>query len=284
MSAKLIANSYGKSRVRFSKIERSKDGSEARNVIRQMSVNVLLEGDFESVHTAGDNGLVVATDTMRNTVYVLAHRHELGTVEEFAARIAKHFVATYEHVTSCQVEISESPWERIDDGGTAHATSFIGGGSEQKTAVAHCDSGGAQVHSGIAGALILKTADSGFEGFYRDEYATMADTDDRIFATELTATWKCDPAPADWTASRKSIRDALLSTFANHESASVQHTLYAMAESALAACAELQEMEITMPNSHHLLMDLSRLGIENKNVVFHPVDEPYGLIKATVAR
>lgn len=280
MSGKLVANSYGKSRVRFSKIERSNN----ENVIRQMSVNVLLEGDFESAHTAGDNSLVVATDTMRNTVYVLAHRHELGTVEEFAARIAKHFVDTYEHVATCQVEASESPWQRIDDGGTSHATSFIGGGSERKTALASCDSSGVQVRPGISGALILKTANSAFEGFYRDDYATMADTDDRIFATELTAVWKCEPAPEDWTTSRSAIRNALLSMFANHESASVQHTLYAMAEAALAACSELQEIEITMPNSHHLLMDLSRLGIENKNVVFHPVDEPYGLIKATVAR
>ena len=280
MSAKLVANSYGKSRVRFSKIERYKD----RNVIRQMSVNVLLHGDFEAVHTKGDNALVVATDTMRNTVYVLAHRHELGTVEFFATRVAQHFVDTYDHVTACDVEISESPWQRIDIGGSPHATSFIGGGSEQMTAAARCDANGFVVQAGIAGALILKTVDSGFQGFYRDEYATMADTDDRIFATELTATWTYDPVPSDWAKSRSLIRQALLSTFADHTSASVQHTLYAMAEAALAACSQLKEIDITMPNSHHLLMDLSRFGIENKNVIFHPVNEPFGLIKATVSR
>jgi len=230
MSAKVVANAYGKSQVRFSKIERYED----RNVIRQMSVDVLLRGDFESAHTEGDNKLVVATDTMRNTVYVLAHRHELGTVEAFASRVAAHFVDTYGHVSECDVSVSESPWERIDDGGKSHATAFIGGGSERQTATAHASATGTRVTAGIAGALILKTADSGFEGFYRDEYATLGDTDDRIFATELTAVWNYDPVP--------------------------------------------------MPNSHHLLMDLSRLGLENKNVIFHPVDEPFGLIKATVGR
>lgn len=281
MSARVVANAYGKSQVRFSKIERYED----RNVIRQMSVDVLLKGDFESAHTEGDNALVVATDTMRNTVYVLAHRHELGTVEAFASRLASHFVETYDQVAECSVSVSESPWERIDDGGASHATAFIGGGSERKTAAAHCDSTGAvSVTAGIAGALILKTADSGFEGFFRDEYATLGDTDDRIFATELTAVWTYDPVPSEWSEPRALIRNALLSAFANHTSRSVQHTLYAMAEVALAACSAMKEIDITMPNSHHLLMDLSRLGLENKNVIFHPVDEPFGLIKATVGR
>lgn len=280
MSGKIVANSYGKSRIRFSKIERQSD----HNVIREMSVNVLLHGDFDAAHTAGDNSLVVATDTMRNTVYVLARRQELGTVEAFASRLCQHFVATYDQVASCEVDVSEAPWERIEVDGAPHPTSFVGGGRERETASAVCDSGGTRLTAGIGGALILKTADSGFENFHRDEFRTLGDTDDRIFATELTAKWNYTSEPADWTQPRTLIRNALLSAFASHTSRSVQHTLYAMANAALEKCAILQEIDITMPNSHHLLMDLSRLGLENENVVFHPVDEPFGLIRAAVSR
>jgi urate oxidase len=43
-------------------------------------------------------------------------------------------------------------------------------------------------------------------------------------------------------------------------------------------------IRIVMPNKHHLAVDLSRLGLENRNEVFVPTDEPYGLIEATLVR
>jgi urate oxidase len=39
-----------------------------------------------------------------------------------------------------------------------------------------------------------------------------------------------------------------------------------------------------MPNKHHLPFDLSRLGLENRNEIFVPTDEPHGLIEATLVR
>jgi urate oxidase len=39
-----------------------------------------------------------------------------------------------------------------------------------------------------------------------------------------------------------------------------------------------------MPNKHHLPVDLSRLGLETRNEIFVPTDEPYGLIEATILR
>ncbi len=277
----LTANSYGKSQVRLSKIERTGD----RHCLRQMTVDVLLEGDFAAAHLAGDNRQVIATDSMKNTVYVLARKFELGSVEQFASRLANHFVDTYPHVTSCRIAAREQNWLRMQpDDREEHPHAFVGGSNEQTTAVALRDSAGCAVQAGIDGLLILKTTQSGFAGFVRDEFTTLPETDDRIFATELTAMWDYSALPQDPAESRRQVRSALLATFANHPSLSVQHTLYAMGAAALTACESLTQIALEMPNKHHLLVNLSPWGLDNPNVVFQPVDEPFGLIRATVSR
>ncbi len=63
----------------------------------------------------------------------------------------------------------------------------------------------------------------------------------------------------------------------------MQHTLYAMAEAALDVCADITEMTMSLPNRHHLLVDLKPFGLDNPNEVFVATDQPYGLIEATVA-
>ncbi|MGC2817831.1 MAG: hypothetical protein WA207_20730, partial [Candidatus Acidiferrum sp.] len=65
---------------------------------------------------------------------------------------------------------------------------------------------------------------------------------------------------------------------------SVQHTLYAMGEAAIAQVAEIEDIELTMPNKHYLLADLSRFGQDNPNEIFVPIDEPHGYIEARLQR
>jgi urate oxidase len=83
---------------------------------------------------------------------------------------------------------------------------------------------------------------------------------------------------------RDAIRTALVETFARHQSQSVQHTLYAMGEAALAACDLITEITLTLPNRHHLLVDLNPFGLDNPNEVFVATDQPFGLIEATIRR
>jgi urate oxidase len=64
----------------------------------------------------------------------------------------------------------------------------------------------------------------------------------------------------------------------------VQQTLYVMAEQALAAVPQVTDIEMTMPNKHCLLVDLSRFGQDNPNEIFVPTDEPHGYIQARVVR
>ena len=79
-------------------------------------------------------------------------------------------------------------------------------------------------------------------------------------------------------------RRTLVETFAMHESRSVQHTLFAKAESVLGRCPLVTEIRVTMPNRHHVLADLSPFGLDNPNAVFVATDSPYGLIEAVVSR
>jgi urate oxidase len=44
------------------------------------------------------------------------------------------------------------------------------------------------------------------------------------------------------------------------------------------------EVHLSLPNRHHILVDLSPFGLENNNEVFVATEEPFGLIEATLKR
>lgn len=281
MSARLTHNAYGKARVRLTHLDRS--GKE--HVIHQLIVDVELEGDFQATYHTGDNTGVVATDSMKNTVYVLAKERGIGTIEDYALALAGHFVKTYAQVSRSTVRVAQEPWEALTAGGKKRGDAFVGGGSEQPTCrVVHDRKAGASVSAGLEGLLILRSAGSGFSGFVRDRYTTLRDTDDRIFATVLSANWDYSTAVGAWDDFRAKVRHAMLKAFADGRSDSVQQTLYAMGQAALEACGAVKRVTLAMPNKHHLLVNLEPFGLKNDNVVFMPTDEPYGLIKGTVER
>ena len=87
-----------------------------------------------------------------------------------------------------------------------------------------------------------KTTASGFTGFLRDDYTTLKEADDRILATDVEAHWRYAGPVEDYTAAWNDVRTSLVETFARHQSASVQHTLYAMGEAALARRGEISEI------------------------------------------
>jgi urate oxidase len=278
MTTALGWNRYGKAGVRLVKVRRRRDQHE----IVDLTIDVQLEGAFESVYTEGDNQLCLATDTMKNTVYALARQDDIAHVEGFAERLAAHF-AEQPAVSRVRISAVEQPWTRLAVAGNAHPHAFIQPGGERWTAVVVQDAESAHVTSGLAGLVVLKTTDSGFSGFPRDRYTTLPEVDDRILATSVTASWRYRSGMQAFSA-RDRIRQALVDTFAAHDSRSVQHTLYAMAESALESCADIVEITLSLPNRHHLLVDLKPFGLDNPNEVFVATNEPYGLIEATVRR
>ena len=88
MPAALVQHSYGKSAVRLTRVLRLPD----RHEVRELAVDVRLEGDFDASYTAGDNSGIIATDTMKNVVYALAHGRPAEAIEDFGSALAGHFV------------------------------------------------------------------------------------------------------------------------------------------------------------------------------------------------
>jgi urate oxidase len=276
--SELTWNRYGKSRVRLVKLKRSHDPHE----IVDLTIDVQLEGDFDRVFTDGDNSTCLATDTMKNAVYVLARQHPIDHIEAFAIHLADHF-ASKAPVERVRISAVEQHWQRLSVGGRPHPHAFVQTGGEQSTTVVTKDQTRTEVAAGVANLVVLKTTDSAFSGFPRDQFTTLPETEDRILATSVTASWKYASASADFGA-RHAIRTALVETFAAHQSRSVQHTLYAMGQAALAACRDAAEITLTLPNRHHLLVDLEPFGLDNPNEIFVATDQPFGLIEATIRR
>jgi urate oxidase len=276
--SELSWNRYGKSRIRLVKVRRSRDPHE----LVDLTIDVQLEGAFDAVYVDGDNGPCLATDTMKNTVYALARQDPIDHVETFALRLADHFLGK-PAVARVRISAVEQPWGRLSSGGRPNPHAFVQAGAEHWTAVITRDAQGAEVVSGLANLVVLKTAQSAFSGFPRDEFTTLPDTEDRIMATSIAAAWTYRPGTSDFTA-RAQLRRALVETFASHASRSVQHTAYAMGEAALAVCADVTAITLSLPNRHHLLVDLTPFGLDNPNEIFVATDQPFGLIEATIRR
>jgi urate oxidase len=277
----LAENSYGKSGIRLVRVTRAP----GRHELKDVTVSVRLEGDFEAAHESGDNGAVLPTDTMKNTVYAFASRTPLEPIEAFGLALAEHFVRSHAPVSRASVGIAEHAWERVEVSGRPHGTAFRRAGAEtRRTDVAFARGGKASVRSGVEDLDVMKTAQSGFSGFARDHYTTLKETDDRIFATSVRALWTYASADVPFGVLARAIRQTLLETFAEHDSHSVQHTLDAMGEAVLERHPEVEDVRLSMPNRHHLPFDLAPFGLENRNEIFVPTREPYGLIEARVAR
>lgn len=283
-AAVLGQNSYGKSRVRMIKV--SRDASSGHHIMREIEVDIALEGDFEAIHCRGDNSNCLPTDTMKNTVYALGKDHPLDSIESFALHLAQHFVSGNPPVSTARVTITQVPWDRATVKGHDHPHCFTKGSLERAVCEVTHTRAGTRIVAGIDGLVILKTTDSAFAGYLKDKFTTLPETDDRIMATSVSAHWDyAGPQPScDLAAARTAIRTSLVETFANHKSGSVQHTLYEMGAAALHACAEIERVRLSLPNKHCLLVNLAPFGMENKNEIFVPTDEPYGLIEATVER
>jgi len=274
VSARLVRDAYGKAAIRLVKVVR--DGAQHR--IHDCTVAVRLEGRFETAHTEGINTDVLPTDTMKNTVFALAKDAALDEPERFAHLLGRHFLATSSAADRVTIELLLHRWDRIG----AHA--FTRGSAERRVAVVSATREGVEIEAGIDGLGLLKTSGSGFEGFPRDRYTTLRETADRIFATDVTARWRYSGFPSSCDNAFDAVRKALVDAFAAHQSKSVQHTLYAMGDAALSACPEMLEIDLTMPNRHHLLVDLAPFGLENPNEIFVATTEPHGLIRGTIAR
>jgi urate oxidase len=279
--AKLAENRYGKSRVRLARVKRG----ETRHELCEWTVQVLLSGDFEACFVRGDNRQVLPTDTMKNTVYALARDSAADSIEGFGKELASFLLTRNPQVSLAEVAIAETLWEHLEAQGKSHPSAFLRSGRESpSTTVAERRGSPPTVVSGFEDLAVLKTAGSAFEGFLRDPLTTLPETKDRLFGTALGAHWTYDSPDLRFPELRARVRETLLATFAGHQSQSVQHTLYAMGAEVLSKVPEVKDIELSMPNKHYLLVDLSRFGQDNPGEIFVPTDEPHGYIEARICR
>ncbi len=292
MPAKLHTNRYGKSRVRLMRLTKFY----SHHDLDEWTVQILLTGDFDTAHTHGDNSKILPTDTMKNTVYFVARESKADSMEAYAQELIDYILTRNPQVSSAEVVIESTLWKRLTVDGKPFPTAFMRGSDErQTTTVSRAQNAPFTITSGLDRLTILKTSQSAFTGYIKDALTTLPETTDRLFGTALKAEWPYTPAAIasaaaspdqaiDFNKVRTHLREALLATFAQHDSLSVQQTLFAMGEAALDHTTLIDEIYLLMPNKHNLLVDLARFGQENPNHIFVPTDEPHGTIEATIRR
>jgi urate oxidase len=278
MTIQLGENNYGKQRVRVLQATRHPD----RHDIREVTLGIRLEGDFEAAHTKGDNRKVLPTDTMKNIVYALAKLHPVKSPEEFCLHLADHFLSRNPQVSRVRIEAAETLWTRLSVAGRPHPYTFTGSSNERRTAALSATREEQTLQAGIEGLVVLKTTDSAFENFLKDEYTTLKEDRNRILATSIRANWLYRETTAGFDSTWHAVRQNLLEAFAGHNSESLQHTLYAMGEGVLLKFASIREIRLSLPNKHYNLVDMSAFNMENPKEIFLPTDEPHGLIEATL--
>ncbi|PSN67156.1 uricase [Corynespora cassiicola Philippines] len=285
---------YGKDNIRLYKVDKD-EKTGVHNVVEQ-TVQILLEGDIETSYTRADNSVVVATDTQKQTCYILAKQNPISPPEQFAAVLGNHFIKTYSHIHAAHVKIIQHRWTRMDIDGKPHPHSFLRDGEEVRVVESVTkENEGVSIRSKIEKLLVLKSTGSAFHGFHRDEYTQLPETWDRILSTEVEAGWQwrlfktLDEVKAvDFDGAWKAARDITLNVFATDDSASVQATMYKMSEQILAAVPLVDAVDYALPNKHYFEINLSwHKGIKNTGkdaTVFAPQSDPNGLIQCTVTR
>ena len=276
----LIKNKYGKGRVRVMRLHRDGDKHE----VSQLNVKAMLEGDFARAYTDADNSTSVSTDTIKNVVNIVARENTgLGT-EEFCQVLAKKYLDSYPQVSSVAITAHETKWSRLSFGGKPHPYSFILDSNGKPFVEVSATRQGSTMVSGIEGFTFMKATQSGWENYVKDPYTTIKETNDRICATSMVASWKWSGKPASYPAANAKILTTALEVFSTTYSSSVQDSLYRMGEAALAAVPELATIRMACPNKHYLPIRLEPFGLSADNMVFMPTDEPHGQIECTVGR
>ena len=257
--AALSFGRYGKDNVRVCKVQKNDDGTQD---VTEMTVCTMLEGDIEESYTRADNANVVATDTQKQTVYIMAKLHPVNPPELFAAILGQHYLDEYKWMTAAHVWVTVHRWTRLTVDGQPHPHSFMRDGTETRTVEAVARRGQISIKSSIKGLLVLKSTGSQFWGFHRDEYTRLPETWDRILSTEVEASWNWSEfnsldqvkKQADDGAFDQAWNDArqiTLETFAKENSPSVQNTMYLMSEQILAKAPGVKSVEYKLPNKHY---------------------------------
>jgi len=282
-------NRYGKGNVRFLRVVRDT----AKHIVQEVGVVILLEGPFESAFLEGSNKSILPTETQKNTIYALAKKYSVEPIEEWCVLVAQDIMRRHSHITAVNLETVEYPWERIRVDGQEHNHAF----QRSKTGARTCNAriprnGKTEIVSGFKDLQVLKTTQSGFTGYIKDEYTTLKETTDRVFCTNVKCSWSWSTNHhINYTFIYEEIKKICLNVFAGNPttgnySPSVQQTMYVMGQQVLERFPEVEKISFVLPNNHYYVVNFAdfKTDMTNNNEVMMTFDGPHGQIEATIER
>jgi len=280
MTIRLGTSDYGVTGVRLLRVTRQ----EGRHDVKETQYSIRFEGDFQAALSQGENRRILPPDTIKNTVYALSRQYPVESAEDFALHLIEHFLTYNRQVTVVHVEAVEDAWARIQQGGKPSAHSFVRSNAELRTARLTGESEETTVRAGVENLALLKTAKASFEGYLRDPYTTLKDVRDGILSASIRADWLYESGVSDFAPLWHGVRQALVESFAEHESRSLQHTMHMMAEAVLGNFDRIQEIHLELRQNAYDPVDLSPFGMDNPAEVFLPAEEPSGVAQVTLRR
>jgi len=286
---------YGKTGVKLLFV--SKEGG--RHTIKELEVETSLTLNSEKDFRSGDNSDIIATDSQKNTVYILSKQYGVESPEQFALVLANHFIKQYSWVVRARVDISENSWSRIiDRQGAEHNHAFTSGSPTGATRTAQVilhRSGEPKITAGIRGLTVLKTTQSAFVDFVDDEYRSLPDMHERVFSTVVTADWEYKTKNMDFDKAYRVVESCILEVFGGPAktgiySPSVQQTQFLTQQLIFKKLPQVMSVKMSMPNRHYFNVDFAKFKMpglrekEGAGQVLLPVDKPSGMISSTLKR
>jgi len=291
-TAQMGFNRYGKTNVQMLRVVKDSP----RHEIFALTGQVLLEGrSFDEHFLRGDNSTLVPTETQKNTLYVLSKLYPIDPLERWVVFVAQDFMHRHKQIEGVFLHFDKTPWDRIKVGGQEHNHAFVEGNTGTRFVTLHTTRAGKiDLVAGFKDLKVMKTTQSGFEGFTVDEYTTLKPTNDRVMCTKIYCEWTfCDVNldAIDFNAIYDAIQRITLDTLAGPPdvgvySASVQHTIYQIAEAVLKRYDVIDKITFKLPNIHYYLVDFNafKTTLQNKNEVYFTFNGAAGQIEGTIQR
>lgn len=272
---------YGKTEIDFIAVSRTQGAP----TLTEVSASVEFSGGFAQAYATGDNAPILPTKTMVNTVLALAPDYVDRAPEEFAAALADHFVAACPAVGTVTVRLAGQPWTQLAPGGVADHSGFTGGTVERWTVQAE-SSRAHRCHltGGVEGLRLAKTTGSQFTGFLHGPFTNNVDVHDRVMGLLLDLQWHLAGNADDPKGVRGRVREVLDAEFSAHKSLSSQHTLHVLGSAVLAACPEVERVELNCQARDHILADLAPFGVANPDRIYLTPRNPYSFASLALAR